>query len=182
MSRASNAIRSTPLKRLERRVAFLEEYLKKRLEPKKFAPLNISPEAVEALRSAHNGVCDNEECSNPENAADHCHETGNFRGFLCVGCNIGLGAFNDDLDKLQSIARYLINARLNPHPPDLSFSSAKAEAKKKLSIEGIERRAKWENRVKEILAQNPGISAVQVHRLVGGNTQMLFAFVKRLRS
>ncbi len=38
---------------------------------------------------------------------DHCHNTGIFRGLLCQGCNLGLGAFHDSPGMLQAAARYL---------------------------------------------------------------------------
>lgn len=38
---------------------------------------------------------------------DHCHETEQFRGWLCDYCNRGLGAFNDSLERLQNAIEYL---------------------------------------------------------------------------
>lgn len=38
---------------------------------------------------------------------DHCHETGQFRGWLCANCNIGLGKFYDDPDLLTKAIRYI---------------------------------------------------------------------------
>jgi hypothetical protein len=38
---------------------------------------------------------------------DHCHETGEFRGFLCSNCNLGLGKFKDDPEILLNAIAYL---------------------------------------------------------------------------
>ena len=38
---------------------------------------------------------------------DHCHTTGAFRGWLCVGCNTALGSAFDDPTILRKLADYL---------------------------------------------------------------------------
>ena len=38
---------------------------------------------------------------------DHCHETEEFRGWLCHKCNRSLGGFDDSVDMLQRAIDYL---------------------------------------------------------------------------
>lgn len=38
---------------------------------------------------------------------DHCHTTETFRGWVCHHCNVGLGAFNDNVDRVRKAVEYL---------------------------------------------------------------------------
>lgn len=55
------------------------------------------------------GCC--EACFKPVGAdklvLDHDHVTGAFRGWLCQGCNIGIGALGDTLDNVHLALDYM---------------------------------------------------------------------------
>lgn len=56
-------------------------------------------------------------CGNPEHRTfkgeisllswDHCHQTGQMRGLLCMSCNLALGLLKDDAIRLMSALSYL---------------------------------------------------------------------------
>lgn len=44
-----------------------------------------------------------------EAAVDHCHTTGKIRGLLCRKCNLGLGAFKDNIETIRKAIKYVKN-------------------------------------------------------------------------
>lgn len=70
----------------------------------------LTPERYAEMRAEQGYGC--AICGRPEGgptalAIDHDHETGQVRGLLCTQCNIGLGQFADDVDRLRAAAAYL---------------------------------------------------------------------------
>mgnify|MGYP001161293193 FL=1 len=42
---------------------------------------------------------------------DHCHETGEFRGWLCLKCNSAIGWLNEDVDIMIKATNYVKNCK-----------------------------------------------------------------------
>lgn len=71
-------------------------------------PVSLSGEELVELVKEHDGLCDI--CQRDYDkilALDHCHKTGQFRGFLCHFCNTALGQFDDDPQILKTAIKYL---------------------------------------------------------------------------
>lgn len=75
--------------------------------------LGLDPDKVWALYQKHDRRC--EICGTHEDNlakrlhVDHCHTTGEFRGFLCWRCNGGIGFLQDDIEVLRQAIKYLEN-------------------------------------------------------------------------
>ncbi len=70
----------------------------------------LTLEQHDALHAAAAGRC--VACGGPESEVgalvlDHCHVTGRSRGFLCNGCNTGLGCFAEDPERMARAATWL---------------------------------------------------------------------------
>lgn len=75
----------------------------------------MTPADFDALLAGQGGVCGicrgalaDSRGFHPH--VDHWHDTGRVRGILCLKCNVGLGAFGDDPERLGQALRYLLNA------------------------------------------------------------------------
>lgn len=77
--------------------------------------LGVTEDRYQKLFAAQDGRC--AICSRREEGkfaklcADHCHESGKFRGLLCNRCNQALGLMGDSILALQAAIRYLEDAR-----------------------------------------------------------------------
>ena len=72
----------------------------------------VSPEDFETLRKEQEGRCGicgiaEENLLYESLHVDHSHKTGLVRGLLCFYCNVGIGHFKEDINRLQSAIKYL---------------------------------------------------------------------------
>jgi hypothetical protein len=67
----------------------------------------LSMEQVTKMRSEGCEICGSS-LADSQLHIDHDHQTGKFRGVLCMNCNTGIGRFQDDPQLLEAAARYLI--------------------------------------------------------------------------
>lgn len=51
--------------------------------------------------------CDICSCILKKKYIDHCHESGEVRGVLCLNCNVALGHFKDNIATLTAAINYL---------------------------------------------------------------------------
>ena len=71
--------------------------------------LKIKEWQFDQMMIAQAGVC--AVCSRPPKknrlAVDHDHKTGAIRGLLCFRCNYGLSWYQDDVERIERLARYI---------------------------------------------------------------------------
>lgn len=75
----------------------------------------ITLDQYKSLNKAQEGrcaICGGLNVAGRRLAVDHCHRSGKIRGLLCYKCNVGLGSFDDDLERLLLAALYLEKHRL----------------------------------------------------------------------
>lgn len=63
----------------------------------------------DALRIIDSKVCEicGESFDNTAKQIDHDHSTNKVRGALCCKCNLSIGGFNDDIDKIKRAIEYI---------------------------------------------------------------------------
>ncbi len=72
--------------------------------------LGIAEDDYWAMLEAQRGlcaICERKPHGKSRLHIDHNHETGAFRGLLCISCNPGIGYFQDDPERLRAAAAYL---------------------------------------------------------------------------
>lgn len=75
-----------------------------------YVPCSATAEEIEYAFSGKCAICGVPELEcNKRLQMDHCHKTGEFRGFLCGKCNKALGLFNDNEEILINALHFLMN-------------------------------------------------------------------------
>lgn len=87
----------------------VQEYMR-RYDLKRY--YGITPETFEEMLTKQNYQCLICKSENPQSKhgkfhIDHCHSSGKVRGLLCSLCNVGLGAFRDNLKFLTNAMEYI---------------------------------------------------------------------------
>ena len=75
------------------------------------ARYGISLEEYEAILATQGGKCAICNAQEPRGRGmfhvDHCHDTSNIRGLLCIDCNLGIGKLKDSADLTARATKYL---------------------------------------------------------------------------
>lgn len=75
-----------------------------------YAPCVTPPETIQAAYDGTCAICGYDERSGslkPKLHLDHCHETGKFRGWLCIRCNNALGFVGDSPTRCDELKSYI---------------------------------------------------------------------------
>lgn len=72
----------------------------------------LTPAEFDAMVVSQSGLCDICLCQLRIVNVDHDHTTGRVRGLLCRGCNIGIGAFSDEPERMVSAVAYVEKHRV----------------------------------------------------------------------
>lgn len=85
----------------------------RRRRGERFRKYELTPAQYDALVEAQQNKC--RICAEEPNSSDryglvvdHDHTTGKIRGLLCNRCNMGIGLFDDDPEKLKMAIDYLV--------------------------------------------------------------------------
>jgi hypothetical protein len=94
------------------------EYREKGQQRYRARQYGLSRDDYDALLARQGGVCAicRKKPERPKRrlCIDHCHFTNEVRSLLCNKCNVGLGMFDDDPDRLRAAADYLERSRRAP--------------------------------------------------------------------
>ncbi len=86
-------------------------HINRKAQEKGEPELDLNTLQIKLKYEQHDGTCEKcgigREYLNKALAIDHCHQTGAFRGFLCGGCNTGLGLLGDTVEGLLEAINYL---------------------------------------------------------------------------
>jgi hypothetical protein len=64
---------------------------------------------------------------------DHCHSSGNFRGWLCDRCNKTLGLVKDSPAILTGLAGYILASKMK----DNECGAAQLQGQKEITVQGL---------------------------------------------
>lgn len=91
------------IKNPEKRKAIVERSILKHPHTRRNRIYKINIAEIEKIQNNMCAICGEKK----KLLADHCHKTNKFRALLCNDCNLGLGRFYDDVNRLKKAIKYL---------------------------------------------------------------------------
>lgn len=87
------------------------DYMDRKVTEHRLRQYDLTQEQYTVMYDHQKGVCwiCKHVPSSKQLHIDHDHRTGKVRGLLCYRCNVGLGFFKDDIDRLEDAIQYLLN-------------------------------------------------------------------------